>query len=259
MSQADLRMTGMPLSGPNSHYGERMLKLNKKWVKNFHQGTDHPFTKSTPVSALGKGVVVASPQKHKHKTFGWYIRVKCAPGIEYSCHSLNEHAMFKVGDTVQLGETVGFGGKSAQAASGNHCHITLWINDKHVNPYKFLSSGRTVRVTVTGAGASSRVSHRVMRDTEVVNLKEFLMSQIRYVHRVEKGFEPEWMIAGMEIPGGSLTTTHVGVAESWGALYGTAEGDSWKALTNKQFIQVQASAKTLNNMYVNQQKEIHGG
>lgn len=259
MSFADLRMTGMPLSGPNSHYGERMLQINGKWKKNFHKGTDHPFGKSTPVSALGDGLVTESPQQEKHKVFGWYLRVECAPGIAYSCHSLNEKARFAVGEQVKLGQTVGFGGKSAQAASGNHCHITLWINGKHVNPYTYLSSGKTVRVTVTGSGVSSRVSHRVMKDTEVANLKEFLMSQIRYVHRVQKGFEPEWMIAGMELPGGFMTTTNQLVAEGWGALYGTSEGDSWKALTRKQYIQLQNSAKALNDKWVEQQKLISHG
>lgn len=259
MSFADLRMTGMPLSGPNSHYGERMLLINGEFRKNFHKGTDHPFGKSTPVSALGDGIVTESPQEKKHKVFGWYLRVECAPGIAYSCHSLNKPALFTVGQRVKLGDTVGFGGKSAQAASGNHCHITLWINDKHVNPYKYLRSGKTVRVTVTGAGVSSRVSHRVMPDTEVANLKEFLMSQIRYVHRVQKGFDPEWMIAGMELPGGFMTTTDVLVAEGWGALYGTSEGDSWKALTRKQYIQLQHSAKALNDKWVEQQKLISRG
>ena len=83
------------------------------------------------------------------------------------------------------------------------------------------------------------------------------MAQIRYVHRVEKGYETEWMIVGLEIPGGFQTTSDKTRAEGWGAIYGTDKGGSWKALTRKQYIALQASARELHERWLAMQKQIH--
>lgn len=82
------------------------------------------------------------------------------------------------------------------------------------------------------------------------------MSQIRYVHRVEKDYKTEWMIAGMELPGGYMTTSDETTAVGWGALYGTDKGDSWKALSRKEYVQLQTTAKDLNRRWVAQMKAI---
>lgn len=82
------------------------------------------------------------------------------------------------------------------------------------------------------------------------------MSQIRYVHRVEPGYDTEWMIAGMEVPGGFQTTTDEEVAVGWGALYGTDKGDSWKALNRKQYIKLQQSVAELHRRWVALQKTL---
>src|SRR5690606_27131337 len=102
------------------------IKLSSgKKIVNYHEGIDCPFGPTVPVSAWGGGVVVAAPQVRKHAEYGWYIRIRHASGIETSYHSLNRPALFKVGQRVPRGATVGFGGASALSASGNHCHFGL--------------------------------------------------------------------------------------------------------------------------------------
>lgn len=86
--------------------------------------------------------------------------------------------------------------------------------------------------------------------------KEIDMSQIRYVHRVETGYATEWMIVGMELPGGYMTTDNETIAVGWGAIYGTEKGDSWKALNRAQYVQLQTTARDLNTRWVNQMKGI---
>lgn len=91
------------------------------------------------------------------------------------------------------------------------------------------------------------------------NLMEAIrMAQIRYVHRVEEGYDTEWMIVGLEIPGGFKTTVDRTRAEGWGAVYGTDKGGSWKPLTRAQYIALQASARELHEEWLAMQKLIRG-
>ncbi len=82
------------------------------------------------------------------------------------------------------------------------------------------------------------------------------MSTIRYVHRAEPGYATEWMIVGMELPGGFETTTDETTAVGWGAIYGTDKGDSWKALNRKQYITLQENAAKRHKRWVEMQKAI---
>ena len=104
---------------------------------------------------------------------------------------------------------------------------------------------------------ASETPHQIInRVKEEIGLD---VSQIRYVHRVQKGYDPEWMIVGMEIPGGFRVTTKETVAVGYGAAYGTPDGDSWKALNRTQYIALQNTMRELNAAYVKQQKEIARG
>lgn len=82
------------------------------------------------------------------------------------------------------------------------------------------------------------------------------MAQIRYVHRAEPGYGTEWMIVGMDLPGGYRTTTNERTARGWGAVYGTDKGDSWKALRRDDYIALQQSAAELHRSWVTMQKDI---
>lgn len=143
MASAQLRMTAMPVT---SIYGRRILK--KTGRHNFHKGVDTSNGTKYPHSAFGDGVVVESPQKSRHREFGWYIRIRHATGIETSHHSLDGPALFKVGADVEMGDVVGRAGASALAATGKHIHNGLWLAGKHVDPLKFLTPGKAVKVSL---------------------------------------------------------------------------------------------------------------
>lgn len=140
----------------SSFYGDRILKSTGK--PNFHEGVDTSNGEKYEHSAFGDGVVVKSPQKKKHRVFGWYIRIEHVPGIETSYHSLDGPARFKVGDKVKMGDIVGRAGKSALAATGNHVHNGLWINGAHVNPLEHLTPGEIVTVTSGPSGAAAKAT-----------------------------------------------------------------------------------------------------
>lgn len=146
-------MTTVPVT---SFYGDRILKKTKK--HNFHEGVDTSNGKKYKHSAFGDGVVVESPQDKKHRVFGWYIRIEHAAGIETSHHSLDGHALFKVGETVKMGDIIGRAGKSALQATGNHVHNGLWINGEHVNPLDHLTPGEIVTVTSGPKGLAAKAS-----------------------------------------------------------------------------------------------------
>lgn len=153
MSTATLKFTTVPVT---SKYGWRVLKTSG--LRNHHDGCDTANGSKYPHSAFGDGVVVESPQKSKHWMYGWYIRIRHAPGIETSHHSLDKRALFQVGDRVAMGQIVGYAGTSAMAASGNHVHNALWLNGQHVDPLKYLKPGVAVTISNTGKVASGNNS-----------------------------------------------------------------------------------------------------
>lgn len=157
MATALLRMTSVPVT---SAYGWRILK--KSGLRNHHNGVDTANGRKYPHSAFGDGIVVESPQRSKHREFGWYIRIRHDTGIETSHHSLDAPALFKVGARVKMGDIVGHAGKSALAATGLHVHNALWLDGKHVDPLKFLTAGEAVTVSLhESPSALARTAHLV--------------------------------------------------------------------------------------------------
>ena len=57
--------------------------------------------------------------------------------------SLDTKVDVKIGDTVKLGQTLGYVGNSAmlETAVGDHLHFCVTQNDKSVDPAEFLKLG----------------------------------------------------------------------------------------------------------------------
>lgn len=145
MPTAQLKQTSVGVSSP---YGWRVLK--KTGQRNLHKGTDFPFGKSTGVSAFGSGTVVfAGRGTGANAERGLYVQIKHADGIETSYHSLSKITV-KVGQRVNMGDIIGYGGATAMGASGNHVHVGLWLNGSHVNLENYLVPGKIVTVSNTG-------------------------------------------------------------------------------------------------------------
>lgn len=146
MSTAQLKQTTLPVSSP---YGWRILKKTGK--RNLHKGTDFPFGTSVGVSAFGSGRVVAAGRgTGANAERGLYVQIVHAPGIETSYHSLSRINV-RVGQQVNMGDIIGYGGTSAMGATGAHCHVGLWLNGSHVDLEKYLTPGQIVTVSNTGS------------------------------------------------------------------------------------------------------------
>lgn len=163
MAQAQLKMTSVTVT---RGYGPRIL--NGK--PNFHEGTDTATGTSYAHSAFGDGVVVESPQKTKHWLYGWYCRIRNAIGIETSHHSLNAPALVKVGQSVKMGQIVGYAGVSAAGTTGKHVHNALWLGGNHVDMMKYLKPGVVVTVNYGGnstapAGSGKPIENKPVADT----------------------------------------------------------------------------------------------
>lgn len=163
MSTAKLRQTTLPVT---SKYGLRILKSTG--AENFHKGTDFPFTDTTPVSSFGAGRVTFAGRRpyyypgtrtrHPDWERGIHVIVEHAPGIATSYHSLDRLTV-STGDWVELGETVGYGGQSALAATGDHCHVGLWLNGQHVDLEKYLTPGEIVEISNSGTVLTDGATH----------------------------------------------------------------------------------------------------
>lgn len=159
MSTANLRQTTVPIT---SHYGWRVLNGRD----NLHKGTDHAFSKNTGVSAYGAGKVIFAGRapyyqpgtKFVHPNYerGLYVQITHAPGIETSYHSLSKLGPdIYVGKQVEMGDIIGYGGRTAVGATGDHCHVGLWLNGSHVDSERYLTPGKIVTVSNTGQTADA--------------------------------------------------------------------------------------------------------
>jgi hypothetical protein len=88
--------------------------------------------------------------------------------------------------------------------------------------------------------------------------EEFDMTEIKYYWKDEGGIA--YGIFGMELPGGSRTSTNTATATAWGKLYGQEGGDTngapWEKLTAAIWATLEAEAKAINTAWVAQQKAI---
>lgn len=145
MSTARLRQTTMRVT---SAYGPRIL--NKK--ANVHKGTDFPFGTRDAVGSFGAGrVVFAGRRLWGHPDFerGLHVIVEHAPGILTSYHSASR-LLVKTGDVVAMNQPLCYGGRTAVGATGDHCHIGLWLNGNHVDLEKYLTPGVVVAISNDG-------------------------------------------------------------------------------------------------------------
>lgn len=148
-----------------SHYGARILNGRV----NIHKGTDFAFGSNVGVSAFGDGhVTFAGRGTGPNYERGLYVQIRHAPGIETSYHSLSR-ATVKAGQTVSMGQVIGYGGMTAVGATGNHCHVGLWLNLNHVDLERFLTPGEIVAITNSGTvlGSAEGFSNVTPIDTPV--------------------------------------------------------------------------------------------
>lgn len=120
---------------------------NPRWITNVHAGDDYAETYGQDrVLAVCSGKVI---HVGLSSTYGNQVHVRVSSSLVVRYHSLAGKSALRVGDTVTVGQTfIGFTGKSASGASGNHVHIQAEVNGKPVDPRPYISGA--------AAGGSSR-------------------------------------------------------------------------------------------------------
>ncbi len=130
--------TGLPLSG-NTVMGYAMdcLSYNattRDW--RVHDGIDIAAETGTAVSAAAAGEVYTI---YEDDTMGTTVVLRHEGGYVTTYASLDEKLEVQAGDTVELGQTLGYVGCSAalETAIGDHVHFSVLCNDESVDPAKF--------------------------------------------------------------------------------------------------------------------------
>lgn len=106
------------------HFGK--IRTFKGAPSNPHRGTDWAGKEGTPIPAVAKGTIKLVKWSD---ILGWVI-VQTVMGNDKKvmyvgyCHLKNEPKL-KVGDKVEMGDTVGLLGNSGSFSSGPHLHATL--------------------------------------------------------------------------------------------------------------------------------------
>jgi murein DD-endopeptidase MepM/ murein hydrolase activator NlpD len=115
-----------------SHYGFRKHPNHRR--NKFHCGIDLKGRKSTPVYSSAEGRVNSVG---RIKGYGNIIDIKHASKFRTRyAHLKRIHV--KEGDLVLRGQKIGEQGNTGNS-TGEHLHFEIWLNDKHINPFDFIT------------------------------------------------------------------------------------------------------------------------
>ncbi len=130
---------GRPLAGETiKDYAMDCLSYNettRDW--RVHNGIDIAAEAGTTVKAAAAGTVYTV---FKDDTMGHTVVIRHEGGYTTQYASLDENIAVKVGDTVQMGDTIGTVANTAllETAQGNHLHFSVMLNDQLIDPEAFL-------------------------------------------------------------------------------------------------------------------------
>ena len=134
--------TGLPLSGQTvSEYAMDCLTYNettRDW--RTHNGIDITAEAGTPVCAAADGVVYTT---YTDDVMGTTVVIRHGGGYVTTYSSMDQELKVSAGDTVTMGQTLGYVGQSAvlETAVGDHVHFGVTLNDEPVDPADFLELG----------------------------------------------------------------------------------------------------------------------
>lgn len=137
-------LPAMPLAEPvemvdvSSRFGNRRDPINGRLA--FHAGTDFRGPVGMPVRATAPGEVIRAGWAG---AYGRMVRVRHAFGIETTYAHLSQISV-KVGDKVEVGDTVGKLGNSGRS-TGAHLHYEVRFDDVPRDPLRFIEAGRHVQ------------------------------------------------------------------------------------------------------------------
>ena len=103
-----------------------------------HNGMDIAAEEGTKVCAAADGTVYTI---YEDETMGMTVVIRHEDGYITKYASLAEEVLVKSGDTVKLGQPIGYVGNTAllEAAIGYHVHFSVSRSDEPVDPAQFLA------------------------------------------------------------------------------------------------------------------------
>ncbi len=101
-----------------------------------HDGMDFAAAAGSPVKAAADGTVYTV---FSDETLGKTVIVRHSDGYVTTYASLSEDVEVAAGDTVKLGQTIGYAASSAllESALGDHVHFAVTCNGKPMDPEDF--------------------------------------------------------------------------------------------------------------------------
>ena len=129
---------GKPVKGSiSSGFGKRKDPLNRKTA--YHTGIDFRGERGEPVYATAEGVV---KKAFRNGGYGNYVLIDHGNGYTSSFSHLQKYMVHK-GDRVERGQLIGLIGNTGRS-TGSHLHYEIALNNKPINPYKFLKVANLV-------------------------------------------------------------------------------------------------------------------
>ena len=134
--------TTSPVSGQTlSGYSMEALSYNqttRDW--RVHNGVDLAAEEGTEVCAAADGQVYTV---YEDDAMGYTVVIRHDDGYTTKYSSLTENLAVKAGDTVTMGQTIGYAGDTAivETALGSHVHFSVTCHDEPMDPAEFLALG----------------------------------------------------------------------------------------------------------------------
>ncbi len=137
----------LPLGKPvenaiSSGFGKRKDPINHRWA--FHAGIDFRGEKGDRIHATADGVV---KKAFRNGGFGNYVLIDHHNGYTSSFAHMKKYFVHK-GDKVKRGQVIGLIGNTGRS-TGAHLHYEILLNDKPINPTKFLKVASLAKITTS--------------------------------------------------------------------------------------------------------------
>ena len=130
---------GKPTKGARqtSGFGPRRDPLRRRYSQ--HKGVDFAAPRGTPIYTTADGVVTFSGRQ---RGYGIVVKIRHAFGFE-TVYAHLSRSRVQVGERVERGDRIADMGSTGRS-TGSHLHYEIRINNKPVNPMKFIRAARNV-------------------------------------------------------------------------------------------------------------------
>ena len=129
------RPSGRPISKGwiSSYFGKRTDPFSGKIER--HKGMDFAGKAGSKISSVSAGVVTWASSR-----YGYGNLVEINHGHGYSTrYGHNAEILVEVGDTVEKGQAISLMGSTGRS-TGPHVHFEVLLNDRQVDPIRFVQS-----------------------------------------------------------------------------------------------------------------------